>query len=1150
MVNLTFWRGPGAELGQGLAALATNLIGTQNTLKQQDEQKAQRDADNAFRQQQAEEQRRQFDASSKQARDTQAYQYIAGQAKQLTEVLAKGGYSKDDPAYKAAKEALSASNSLSGKVLRGVELTPEELQEYDTVLQNVGALTAGGAVTIGGRVAEGDTLTIEGQRLNNTGKGIANETGQAQLDNFRVVAPYQQNVARVQSEYAEPTAQAGLDSVTAQTEATRTGTQLTALQVEQVTKTLDGTIKAINSTNDLGVQKNAVLKGLLGLEGAASQAEFLGKIAAQGEAGQAILSGLVKDGLIDQATADGAMEKAKRVVKVETAQTDLAVIGVDTARFQLGDMKAKAPLVYEGLRLNNEGAQQLLDFNTAANPERLTQLQQDNERTRQAIDQSADLFPEQKALLTAQVDLTQTQAEVAEAVKDGTIDGTNAQNWQTIALAGNPAVFDRLVKEGKMTEQQAAPWKRLAEAAARKRNAEVSTAEATATLTGSNARVAVNTEGAQERIVTNQADTGEFNLASAKQLFPIQLKSAQTALDTANEQLAAFKEQRPYNLDLLKTNIATLKQELDQNAQLFGPRLAQARATVGQLESQLRVMEGSEGAAISTAQSGATTAAAQADSATAAAKVDTALIPARIQAGQIGVQAAQASLDAQLLENKFNDQTFSNRVRAVEVGTLAGVRQLMTMRQQYQQNAQKFPAELKYLNAQIAVMEEQAKTAAAANLTSTGGVTDKKTVLSSLDAMRKINADERRIAANNLRNVVQQFMPKAKFSVDRYNPQEFTTLVANDQNLSPDQRAALQAAQLAFDNASGKSSDLSTAFAQVSGKGRMDPKLAERLGFFAPGEGEDAGQFISGPSSPPAKAPKARNVPPGIVSGEGGVVYSGGGAKAVQSLLPPSEITKQITMTTDHYLGKIKQQGGYNNPWDNTAGPVRAYNGMGPSLDVQKRYVNDIRATYNAQPWVQAIADASGARKTELQLIDSEATRIAKQRGVDPNIIKAIMWNESMGWQPGIPSSDGKGGGLGQVTGYFPPKGSTYSSTTRGGPAPVTRPSAGKTTPAPPPPPVTTPPATTAPAAPPGRTSVSTPAANGLPPLAGVNLDKAAAGLLTSAFKTIQAMPAADQKTRGANVMSTLAAQLSSKYGIQVSPAQVYDYLKANGGRL
>ena len=58
---MAYQNGLGNELAVGLGDLARQFLGTQNTLRQQDEQKAQQDRQYALQQQQAEEQRRQFD---------------------------------------------------------------------------------------------------------------------------------------------------------------------------------------------------------------------------------------------------------------------------------------------------------------------------------------------------------------------------------------------------------------------------------------------------------------------------------------------------------------------------------------------------------------------------------------------------------------------------------------------------------------------------------------------------------------------------------------------------------------------------------------------------------------------------------------------------------------------------------------------------------------------------------------------------------------------------------------------------------------------------------------------------------------------------------------------------------------------------------
>lgn len=770
---MTYWRGPGSEIGEGLAAFVQQFIGTQNTLKQQDEQRAQRDLDNAFRQQQAEEQRRQFDAQSKQGRDSQAFSWLSGQQQALTNILAKGGYAKGSPEYSAAEQGLRQTNGLMRRVINGEQLSPDDLEAYDTLMGNVGAVIGQGAVNIGGREVARDDAQLAATQAGTAATVDANSRANEEQP-FRIEGMgYQNRSLAAGATVAEGTSGAQIADA-------GNRAALSGVQARVAGETAGSTITATNATN------NAV---------------------------------------------------------PESVALDL-----DLKRFNLGDLRAKAPLVYEGMRLSNETAQQALDFNTEANPERLTAVRQQNEQTRQQIDQSADLFPWQRDVLKADLDLREVQVEIAEGTKGGTIDGQNSQNWQVVAQAGNPALFDRYVKDGLMTPQQAAPYKRLAEAVARQRAAQVTAAEAGATTAQSQARVQTQTEGAQVRTANAQATGAEvgvererFDLNAARQLFPVQLASARTALESAQQQLNEAREGRPYRMDLLRANVATAEQALTQNAQLFGPQLAAAQLQVQRLRTEVSVLEQTAPATVRTANAQASTAESGATSAAAQARVDVATIPAQIAARNLAPQQAQAALNAQLAENRFADATFTARVRQVDLTTSQGLQQLLSMKQAYSQNAAKFKPELAYLNAQTAVMQAQAQKAVSENVSTSGGVTDKKTVLTSLDAMRKINADERRIASTNLQNVAQRLMPNAKFSIDKYDPKSFTTLVASTGNLTPEQKQELQNAQLAYDTAAGKSSDLSTAFAQVSGKGRMDPKLAERLGFFDPGDSGDPG---------------------------------------------------------------------------------------------------------------------------------------------------------------------------------------------------------------------------------------------------------------------------------------------------------------------
>lgn len=767
------WMTLGDALGYGLAQGVNNFVSTNNQFEQQRQQQANILVDQQYRQAQADEQRRQFESQQRQARDTQTFQWLNGQQQQLTQILAKGGFAKGSPEYQAAETALKETNKLMGKVVKGQDLTPEEQQGYDALLGNVGAITGQGAAVIGGRVTERENADLgavtAGTVATTDANTRANElhpfsVARAGLENTALgqqnaenaaLTPFRVNIARVQSEYAEPLADAGLRQATATA-------GLSELELGKVNATLDSTIKLINDKNDFDSAYLGVQKGLLKLTGAAMQSDYLSKIAATGGVGAQVVKKLVADGELDPDVAQAVTTQASRVETTE--DTKLAILK-DQAAITDNDRQYSDKILKNRIDLFNGNAD--LQIKTDA----------------------------------AELDLLKFKTPAQRAAY---LDGIAKTG------AGGQAILDGLVKAGVIDQPTADGFKK--------------TAANTQTVQDAGAQGAATA-----------ADTAAFNLESARTLFPVQLKSAQTALETAQQALNEARAGQPLRIDLLRTQVATLKQDLSQNAQLFGPKLAQAQAVVRQLESEIRVLEGTEGARISLAGSQADAAAAGATSAQAQAQVDVATIPAMVASRNLAPQQAQAALNAQLLENRFADTTFGARVKAVNLNNSTATQQLLALKQQYSQNAAKFPAELKYLNAQIAVQEANAKESAARAIDATGnGVTDKKSMLQALDSMRKINADERRIASTNFQNTVRRLMPNARFSVDKYDAKNFTAMVSSTANLTPEQRQELEQAQLAFDAASSKATDLSTAFAQVAGIGRIDPNVAERLGMFTP----------------------------------------------------------------------------------------------------------------------------------------------------------------------------------------------------------------------------------------------------------------------------------------------------------------------------
>lgn len=1012
---MTYWRGAGSEIGQGFAQLATNLIGTTNALRQQQLAEQQQQADNAFRQQQANEQVRQFDAQAKQARDSQTYQYLAGQGQQLTQVLAKGGYAKGSPEFSAAQQGLAEIAKLQRRVLSGETLTQDDLTAFDSLIGNVGAVLGFGAQNIGDRAATAENTAIAAQQAGTTATVDANNRAN-EMQPFSVAgAGYQNRAQAVAANVAEGT----------------------------------------------------------------------------------------------------------RAAQIARPALENAALGVqlDTARFQLSDLQTKAPLVYEGMRLSNSTAQQALDFNTAANPERLASMRLTNEQTRQAIDQSGELFPYQKDLLRANLDLQEIQVQIAEGTKTGEIDGKNSQNWQTVAQAGNPALFDKYVKDGVMTEQQAAPYKRLAEAIARQRAAQVSAAESQATTAGVQARVQTGTEGAQ----ISAAQSGAQEAAS------------NAALAASNVRVAQGTETSRINTAASGATQAAADAAVAQGT--VTPRINAANSAAQTAAADAAVAAGTVGPRISAAQSGASTAAAQATSAQAQAQVDVATIPAQIAARQLAPQQAQAALDAQLLENRFSSTTFADRVRAVNLQTSQGLQQLLAMKQQYSQNTTKFPAELQYLNAQIEVTRANAKEAAARVLAADGnGVTDKKTMVASLTQMRIINSQDVRTAQANLRNLTQRYLPNAKFSVDKYDSKSFTTLIASASNLSPEQQAELQTAQAALDTAQQTSTDLSQAFGQVSAKGRIDPKIAERLGIFTPGDTSNIdssspyGDTKVGNTSLITKFPGTAPIPRSfdqtarfeISRTAGRLGIDANALAAIISFETSGTFSPNARNGGSSATGLIQFMAGKGGTPGKYYGMTRDEFGklsFAQQMPYVERYLREAGiGPGSTMADVYAAVTGSGYKRG--------STAYEKNKVWDANKDGVIDKGEqvlSPAFQSHVRDYFGTAGKIGPAA----PIGTAPAQTT------VTQPVTQQTAPI------------DKPAAKPGA---NLPA---VVPLAGLKLDQSAVAQLKGGYRTVLGVkdPAAS-KAKAVEVSSTIAAQLSSKYGQKITPAQVFEWMKANGGNL
>lgn len=700
-----YWKGLGNSLGEALGGLTTNYVQTQNTLQQQEQERAQREADNAFRQQQHAEAVRQFDTNLKFQRDNQTFQYLNSRRSQVAELLQNGGYAPGSLEYERAKAALQNTDKLLGKVVRGTELGQDEMGQYDAMLDSLGGLTAIGASALGTDaerareqgLTRGDLtnaglavdvtvaqatqddkiassgLAVEGQRLDNAGKGSQN------------------TILAADADVATRTTDARVTTVNNQAAQSGVNLELSQEELGKIKATSASTINAINSTNDLNVARNAIYKGLLNYEGAARQAEYLGSISAQGGIGAALVQQMVDSGDLPPAVAEAVKTRAGRVDTTEQAQADTA--------------KANARTATVG-------------------------------------------------------------AEVAE-----------------------------------------------------------------------------NTKDAQIATIKTQADAAAFSLDRARQMLPMELDSARIAVDMATEQLGAFREQRPYNLAALKTQVARAEFDL-QHAQNLAPyQIEQAQLGIRELQSTIRVMEATEGAQITTANANAVSAQGQAElttlqvqqvTATAASTIErinaeNKLSTATAIAGQglVDFQAGAQRVEylARIASSGFMGIESIKKLQAQGKITAAEANRAIQAARQQQMLTNNAVGTS---NTQYQMLQREAAKQVAAD---GNQVNDPKAMQQSLTEMRKINSENLRAAQANYKTVMARYFPNAKISADKWDPAQYQTLIGNA-NLTPEQRAEVDAAAGALQMYTDTSKDLSTAFAQVASKGRLDPALAERLGFW------------------------------------------------------------------------------------------------------------------------------------------------------------------------------------------------------------------------------------------------------------------------------------------------------------------------------
>ncbi|MDO4264624.1 MAG: hypothetical protein Q4C67_10545, partial [Deinococcus sp.] len=325
-----FWKGLGNTLGEGLGQASQKFVETQNTLQQQDEQRQQREADNAFKQAQLAEQQRQFDKNFKFQRDNTVFSYLNDRRGQVAKLLSEGGFTPGTLEHGRATEGLKATDKLLGKVVRGEDLAPDELEQYDALLEGLGGLTAVGAGTIGQDLANDRSLTLQGKSSTNQ-ITAANATVAAGTvgDVIEQAGLKTENMALGNEAQAQQnrtlTTQANVGERTedALVQQQQNQAGLSGVQLDVARRTAESSVKSINATNDLSAARAEIYTGMVGLEGAAQQAEYLGQISAQGGIGAALVQQMVDKNELPAALGQAVKDRAARVDTRDKAQTDI-----------------------------------------------------------------------------------------------------------------------------------------------------------------------------------------------------------------------------------------------------------------------------------------------------------------------------------------------------------------------------------------------------------------------------------------------------------------------------------------------------------------------------------------------------------------------------------------------------------------------------------------------------------------------------------------------------------------------------------------------------------------------------------------------------------------------------------------------------------
>lgn len=806
-------------------------------------------------------------------------------------------------------------------------------------------------------------------------------------------------------------------------------------------------------------------------------------------------------------TNQGSQYLGSLAVKSTTLDQALTQQQIDSAK--VDDMvkqwgmeaeKAKLPLTLATMAFGLQMDRQTYDQRAKMNPLDLEKAQIDINAARHELETNTELDPLKKRLLQAQLDQQEVQVKIAQATAAGEIDGKNADNWSKLAEVGDTSHFDQMVKDGLMSQPEANLWIAYSKSFKDKRDAELqqTLAQIENLKAGTAATTQDTTFKAQlqpgalkyQSLVNSGTDLDNQqkyqDLQFGSQANPLKLAGMVAGNRLTDAQATGQEQNNVYDLS---TQDARSRQLQLQNENLFNQNKStelgirydrmsledrvkeqgyktqlagsQAAVAAGTVDSTIREAGANADTAVAGAQvamgsvkslidknfwdmvgskeqafltryqqqlagksipdqlkilaNNARQSGSEADIASYNAIFEKASLQDKIESSSVNLATAKANYTSVFANAQVDKGSVWAKIKAFNLqNDLSGAQlkqyhqTLLNMEQEYWHNGAKNPLELQQIRAAIKLTEAQALAQAGKTPADSG---ERLQTLKALSVQYRSDRDAHQKQFSTL---FQKYATQAGISVDQFDISTYETHASEIKD--PAQRKELDELKgtLELDDANNK---------QVS-------DMLQQLATGKPLPGTDSG-----------------------TDSGGGKVNMQGGASVGPSGLPSAEISKQVDLVfTSPYglLAKLPKGGSKAvKDWFADDGPVRAYNGMGKDEKgnwTNPSYVTDIKATTAAKPWTQAIQQATGPRKAELLQIDKELTAKAAKYGIPADIVKAMVWKESAGWQPGINSSDGKGGGLGQTTGYFVPGAPERGSRQQPLGQPVT---ATKTTPAP-----------------------------------------------------------------------------------------------------